>query len=83
MTEEVSSKDWFLNISNDENPGKGSTQTKVEGERTLPVCVYRNVIYSHEGESIRRMCAFRERGRYSTNFRTSIYKKTCVFLSVT
>ena len=50
VSEEVSTEDGLLNISNDEYPGQRPSKTEVKSEGALAVCRYGSIIYCCECE---------------------------------
>ena len=45
MSEEISTKNGFLHLSNDENPREGPAEAKVEGERSFAIRTVRSVVH--------------------------------------
>ena len=83
MSEEISTKNRFLHLSNDEDPREGSAEAKVEGERSFAVRTDRSVVHCHKGELVWQVLAVRGRRRYGAHFRPCVYQKACPCVSVT
>ena len=52
MSEEISTKNGFLHLGNDENPREGLAEAKVDGERSFAIRTDRSVIHCHKGELV-------------------------------
>ena len=52
MSEEISTKNGFLHLSNDEDPREGTAEAKVEGESSFAVHMDRSVVHCHKGELV-------------------------------
>lgn len=75
MAEEVGTKDWMLNISDDEDPVEGASESKIEGEGSSAVSHYRCVIDYSQAGAILSMCAFGTGRRDDAHFGTGIDQK--------
>ncbi len=75
MSKKVCTKDGLANIGNDENPPKGASESKVEGEGACTVSRNRGVVDGSQAGAILSIHAFSTGRRYDTHFRTGIDKK--------
>ena len=81
VCEEISSQDWFLNISDDENPWERASKTEVEGEGALSIRADRRVVDSDECAWVEGAGAVRGGRGNDTDFGAGVNEKMCFVVS--